>query len=134
MSAKHRRAWETNWGAPLVRERPSKLRAITRCRVCEVFALGLLGIFTATIDARGADWPQFLGPTANGVSPETGLLDRWSTNGPPLVWDKVVGTGYSAPSVRGNLLLLHHRVRNEEIVEAFEADTGKSRWRYAYLS
>jgi len=51
-----------------------------------------------------------LGPRADGTSAETGLLDSWPTNGPPLVWDKAIGTGYSAPSVRGNLLVLHHRL------------------------
>jgi hypothetical protein len=47
------------------------------------------------------DWPQFLGPRANGISDETGLLDKWPANGPPLVWEKGVGTGYGAPSVLG---------------------------------
>lgn len=80
------------------------------------------------------DWPQFLGPHADGTSTETGLLDRWSTNGPPLVWETHIGTGYGAPSVRGDLLVLHHRVGGEEIVEALAAATGKPIWRYAYPS
>jgi outer membrane protein assembly factor BamB len=80
------------------------------------------------------DWPQFLGPHANGVSDETGLLDKWPTNGPPLVWEKKIGTGYGAPSIRGDLLVFHHRVGDEEIVEALEAATGKPVWRYAYPS
>jgi outer membrane protein assembly factor BamB len=100
------------------------------------FALAAFAVASTLTErsCQAADWPQFLGPTANGISTETGLLDRWPTNGPPLVWEKVVGTGYSAPSVRGDLLVLHHRVRDEEIVEAFEAGTGKSRWRYEYPS
>ena len=80
------------------------------------------------------DWPRFLGPRADNTSTETGLLDKWPTKGPPLLWDKAVGTGYSAPSVRGELVVLHHRVGGEEIVEAFEAATGNSRWRYSYPS
>jgi outer membrane protein assembly factor BamB len=83
---------------------------------------------------EGEDWPQLLGPRANCISGETGLLERWPTNGPPLLWDKPIGTGYSAPSVRGSLLVLHHRVKNEEIVAAFEAGTGQPLWRYAYPS
>ncbi len=81
-----------------------------------------------------SNWPQLLGPHANGISREIGLLDRWPTNGPLLVWEKQIGTGYSAPSVGGNQLVLHHRIGDEEIVEALEADTGKSLWRYAYAS
>ena len=80
------------------------------------------------------DWPNFLGPRANGISSETGLLDQWPTNGPPLLWENKIGTGYSAPSVRGDLLVLHHRLGDEEIVECFDAATGKPDWRYAYPS
>src|SRR5687767_8327086 len=39
----------------------------------------------------GEDWPRFLGPRANNISSETGLLDKWPTNGPPLLWEKSVG-------------------------------------------
>jgi outer membrane protein assembly factor BamB len=63
------------------------------------------------------DWPQFLGPHANGISEETGLLDRWPANGPALVWEKSIGTGYGAPSVLGQRLVLHHRIGDEEMVE-----------------
>ena len=91
-------------------------------------------LFVLPAAMMGQDWPQFLGPRANGVSEESGLLEKWPTNGPPLVWDKEIGTGYSAPSLRGSLLVVHHRIREEEIVEAFEAATGKSIWRYAYPS
>ncbi|PYM14808.1 MAG: hypothetical protein DME18_05955 [Verrucomicrobia bacterium] len=82
----------------------------------------------------GPDWPQFLGPHRNGTSDETGLLDRWPTNGVPVVWEKKIGTGYGAPSVRGDRLVLHHRIGDEEIVECFEAATGKPLWRHGYPS
>src|SRR6267378_5096789 len=82
----------------------------------------------------GSDWPQFLGPTANGVSTERGLLDKWPAAGPLLVWEKKVGTGYSAPSVRSNRLVLHHRIGDEEMVSCFEAVTGHPVWNYAYPS
>jgi outer membrane protein assembly factor BamB len=95
--------------------------------------IGTLGLLVCTA-AAGQDWPQLLGPTANGVSVETGLLDRWPTNGPPLVWEKQIGTGYGAPSVRGNVLVLHHRIGAEEIVEAFAADRGQPLWRHGYPS
>ena len=85
-------------------------------------------------ESTGSDWPQFLGPSADGHSPETGLLERWPQDGPPRLWSKRIGTGYSAPSVKGNLLVLHHRVGNEEIVEAFQTADGAPVWRHAYPS
>lgn len=80
------------------------------------------------------DWPRFLGPHGDNTSSETNLLDRWSTNGPPLVWEKAVGSGYSAPSVIGGVLVLHHRLGEEEIVEAMDAATGKTKWQRKYPS
>lgn len=80
----------------------------------------------------GEDWPRFLGPRADGTSTETNLIDSWGGNGPPLVWEKTVGTGYSAPSVAKGLLVLHHRLKDEEVVEAFRAGDGAPVWKYAY--
>jgi len=82
----------------------------------------------------GEDWPRFLGPRDTGVSGETGLLEKWPKAGLPLIWEKEVGTGYSAPSVRGNKLVLHYRLGREEIVECMRADNGKQIWRYSYPS
>jgi len=92
--------------------------------------------FPALLGVAGADenWAQFLGPHANGISDETGLLDQWPANGPPLVWEKSVGTGYGAPSVIDQMVVLHHRLGDEEVVECFAADTGKSLWRFACAS
>ena len=91
---------------------------------------------TLTLHAAGSetDWPRFLGPKANGTSLETGLLDKWPSNGPPVLWEKEIGTGYSAPSIRRNRLVLHHRIGNEEVVQCFEKSTGNSLWRFAYPS
>jgi outer membrane protein assembly factor BamB len=94
-------------------------------------ALILLG---ASGSVRASDWPQFLGPTRNGISPETNLLDRWPEKGPPLLWEKKIGTGYSAPSVKSGRLVVFHRDGAEEIVEALTADSGQPLWRYAYPS
>jgi outer membrane protein assembly factor BamB len=104
-----------------------------------LLAAVLAAVFASPVSpmARAADaedWPRFLGPHANNISAETGLLDKWPTNGPPLLWEKTVGAGYSAPSVRGELLVLHHRVGDEEVLEAFNAANGKPVWRHAYPS
>jgi outer membrane protein assembly factor BamB len=84
------------------------------------------------VPAQAADWPQFLGPTSNGVSTETDLLPTWGAKGPPRLWEKEVGEGFSGPVVAGDTVVLLHRVGNEEVVEALDAATGKGRWRFAY--
>ena len=93
----------------------------------------LICLCTAGLNfSRAGDWPQFLGPDSNGKSEETGLSDRWPSNGPPSVWQKSIGTGYSAPSVRGNRLVLFHREANREIIECLNTATGENLWRHDY--
>ena len=100
------------------------------------FALVFLVVlaFSLQPSAFSEDWPRFLGPRGNGVSGESGLLEKWPTNGPPKIWWKAIGTGYSAPSILDGNLVLHHRVRDEEIVECLDPASGNSKWRYAYPS
>lgn len=81
-------------------------------------------------DRSGEDWPCFLGPRHTGISGETGLLATWPKDGPPKLWDRKVGTGYSAPSVMGNRLVVHHRLEDEEIIECLRADTGEPLWKH----
>ena len=87
-----------------------------------VLAACLLGV-------AGADWPQFLGPERNSTSTEIGLLQAWSEKGPPVLWQKEVGEGFSAPVVAGKRLILFHRIGDEEIVECLDAGSGKPMWK-----
>jgi outer membrane protein assembly factor BamB len=88
-----------------------------------VLAACLLGV-------AGADWPQFLGPERNCTSTETGLLQGWSEKGPPVLWQKEIGEGFSAPVVTGERLILFHRVSDEEVVECLDAAKGKEIWKH----
>lgn len=98
-----------------------------------VFAFLTLALLAASV-ARAADWPRFLGPRGDNTSGETNLVPQFPTNGLPIVWERAIGTGYSAPSVRDGRLVLHHRVGGEEIVESLDAATGRAQWRQAYPS
>jgi outer membrane protein assembly factor BamB len=94
----------------------------------------VLGMLAQCAMSHAEDWPRFLGPRGDNTSAETGLLEKFPTNGVPILWDKQIGTGYSAPSVRNGQLVLFHRVGGEEIVESVDAASGKPGWRYAYPS
>jgi outer membrane protein assembly factor BamB len=106
--------------------RPTRNRL--RCR--PALAALLAGFMCGGV--AGADWPQFLGPTRNGVSSETGLATSWPAQGPPVLWSREVGPGYSGPVVAGDRLILFHRLGNEEVVECLDAATGKGHWKTAY--
>jgi outer membrane protein assembly factor BamB len=93
---------------------------------------GLLFALVASSSIVAADWPQFLGPGRNGVYTGPPLADSWPANGPRVVWKKQVGAGFAGPAVTGTRVILFHRVGNEEVVQALNAQTGAEVWRYAY--
>jgi outer membrane protein assembly factor BamB len=88
----------------------------------------------ALTPALGADWPQFLGPTRNGVYAGPAISDRWTGGKPREVWRKPVGHGFSGPVVADGKLILFHRVGNQEVVEAMQPATGATIWQYAYAT
>lgn len=93
-----------------------------------------LAAFVALLAAPAGDWPQFLGPERNGTysGPEISIL--WSDGGPKKLWEKNVGEGFAGPAVAGNRLILFHRAKNREIVEALDASTGAPLWRHDYAT
>jgi outer membrane protein assembly factor BamB len=80
----------------------------------------------------GDDWPSWLGPAADGSSRETGWLKDWPPVGPPRLFEKTVGEGYSAVAVAEGRLILFHRVEDEIRVESLDPLTGEARWRFGY--
>lgn len=79
-----------------------------------------------------SDWPTFLGPTHNAVSPETRLLRKFPDGGPKVVWELATGDGYASPSIRGDYLVYSHRDGDEVLVECLHPATGQQYWQYRY--
>jgi outer membrane protein assembly factor BamB len=81
------------------------------------------------------DWPEMRGPNRDGISRETGLIDKWTLNGENFLW-RVAGGGRSAPIVMGNRLYVQNpagRGNNlQERVMALDVDTGKVIWEYRF--
>ncbi len=64
-------------------------------------------LLLATTTLAAADWPQWQGPNRDGKSDESGLLQSWSKDGPPLAWKiNLGGYGYSSPSIVGDRLYI----------------------------
>lgn len=85
------------------------------------------GWMAAAVTGRPTDWPQHLGPDRQGTVSRVEIPAAPSA-GYPVVWKSGVGEGFSGPLVVSNRVLLHHRRGAEEILEAFEAGTGRSVW------
>lgn len=63
---------------------------------------GLLIASSAVAVSVAADWPTFRGPQRTAVSPETGLLQEWPADGPPMLWKtEGLGRGYSSLAISG---------------------------------
>ena len=80
----------------------------------------------------GSDWDRFLGRTGDSKSPETSLLTAWSPAGPPVVWEKEIGTSYGAPTVsRGRLFMFDRHGRFARLT-CMKSETGEELWRFEY--
>jgi outer membrane protein assembly factor BamB len=91
-----------------------------------VFASALPSILLAQ------DWPQILGPNRNGIYSGPDIVSSFPRTGPPPLWKRDVGAGFAGPAVAGERLILFHRVKGRETVEAMAAGTGKTIWTFDY--
>ena len=109
-----------------------------------VAAAGLVGFAqrppstTASGASRGValgDWPEARGPQRDGVSKETGLVEKFALNGQNFLWRAPYG-GRSAPIAMGNRIYVQNPTGRgpdlQERVMALDADTGKIVWEYKF--
>jgi len=99
---------------------------------------------------RADDWPQWMGPQRDGVWRETGIVEKFPADGPPVRWRAEVGMGYSGPAVaKGRVYVMDRKLGagatnpanpfarsgqipgNERILCLDEA-TGKLVWQHEY--
>jgi outer membrane protein assembly factor BamB len=92
----------------------------------EPITLAAPAVQHASGDSR--DWPGFLGPERNGKSDERGLPATWPVSGPPIVWQKPIGTGYAAPAIAGGRLFHFARFGNADRLTCIDAQTGAELW------
>ena len=112
---------------------------IMRSKLSLLFTLAVVaGLVAAAQSPRGValgDWPEARGPSRDGVSKETGLVEKWALNGQNFLWRAPYG-GRSAPIVMGNRVYLQNPSGRgpslQERVMALDADTGKAVWEYKF--
>lgn len=97
-------------------------------RICSLLAVALL----VTIGLSAGEIKEWRGPQRSGVYSETGLLAQWPESGPALLWtSEEIGTGYSSPSVYGDLIFVTGLVENVEYLSALD-EHGKLKWKVPY--
>ena len=93
-------------------------------------SLALIPLAVAA-DPRADDWPQWLGPNRDGAT--TATVAPWKGD-LTTAWRVPVGEGHSSPVVAGGLVFLHTKVKDKdvEMVQAFDARSGKVKWEQTY--
>ena len=77
-------------------------------------------------------WPHRRGPSHDAVSPETGLANFWPPEGPPVLWQRPLGRGYSGFSVVGHRAFTQTQTLTAQYVVCLDADTGEQIWQHRY--
>ncbi|MBI3837360.1 MAG: PQQ-like beta-propeller repeat protein [Planctomycetia bacterium] len=77
----------------------------------------------------GAEWPQWRGEHRDGISTDTGLLNQWPKDGPPLLWKASgLGKGFSSISIaNGRIFTAGDRETGQHVIALNLAD-GKEIW------
>lgn len=83
--------------------------------------------------APGA-WPQWGGPNRNFVVGAAALADKWPATGPPRLWQRPLGDGFSSIVTDGTTLYTLYRDGADDVAIALDAKTGATRWSTNYAA
>lgn len=90
-------------------------------------------LLISAVNVWAQEWPQFMGPERNSISPQTGLLRSWSESGPEVLWSVDVGIGYGGPVVKdGRVYLLDRDDKFGDKMRCFDLNTGEEIWKFEY--
>jgi outer membrane protein assembly factor BamB len=92
------------------------------------------GVLTPDQGTRkaGVDWPAFLGPSGDSVSPETGIIAPWPAEGLRLIWERKLGGGYAMPCISRGRAFVFDRVAERVRLTACKSETGEELWTFTY--
>jgi len=94
---------------------------------------GLIVFALLSRPARAADWPNYRGPTHDGISTETDWSSDWGAAGPKVLWQKAIGVGFATTAVaEGRVYNLGNSDRKTDTVYCFDARTGQELWKHSY--
>lgn len=87
-------------------------------------------LLAGSLVAVAADWPQWRGPERDGISQESGLLQKWPDGGPPLAWKATgLGEGFASVAVAEGRVITQGQAGGGQAVIAFDEATGQQLWK-----
>ncbi|MDY7092425.1 MAG: PQQ-binding-like beta-propeller repeat protein [Acidobacteriota bacterium] len=75
-------------------------------------------------------WPAYRGAAADGVVADVTLPAPWPEGGPPEIWSRPLGPGYSGLAIVDNRLFTLFNQGDSQWAGAFSAATGEELWRH----
>jgi len=110
--------------APAARRRPgATLLAVPLVSFC---------LLAPGCDGGGPSWTQWGGPGQDFRAESEGLAATWPEEGPPILWQRALGDGYSGIVVEDGRLYTMYRDGAEESVSCLDAGTGETLWEHRY--
>ena len=107
-----------------------------------MYSLGRFSIALAlvcsigSVHAWGEDWPQWRGPSRDGVWTESGIVEKFPSSKLEAVWRAPIHAGYSGPTVADGRVYVSDRLvegrEQKERVLCFDEKTGKEIWKLEY--
>jgi len=94
----------------------------------------LATLVLSNLVAAAADWPNYRGPTHDGISKETGWTTAWLADGPKVLWKAKVGLGFSAVVVANNRAYTQGNAHDEDTIFCFDANKGTVVWKHSYAA
>lgn len=99
-------------------------------RVACQWALLLIILFPAAGTAvPPADWPHPRGPEFSGVITDANLALEWPEEGPPILWRRSLGQGYSGFAVAAGRFYTQFQNSSGQHLACFDLDSGAEIWR-----
>ncbi len=81
-------------------------------------------LFLSSLNA--ANWPNYMGPDKNSISPDTTpLADSWPEDGPPVVWSREISSGHGGSAIFDGEVYVLDRVDSEkDVLMVLDLKTG----------
>jgi hypothetical protein len=115
----------------------SRLRAESRKptaegrRAAACFLAGAALVLAGLSGAAAQSWPQWRGPAGDGrvsdFRPPATWPERFSK-----AWEATVGSGHASPVLAGSRVIVHTRQGDDEVIAAYDLQTGKALWQDRY--
>lgn len=94
--------------------------------------LAALATPLAAADEAVAQWPQFRGPAHDGIATAERLVSEFPAAGPPILWVRELGQGYSGFAVAAGRAYTQTQSLYEQSLVCLDVETGKTIWSYSY--